>query len=33
MFILGFITGGLVGIFLMALVKVGDIDEEDKRNS
>ena len=33
MFILGFILGGLIGMFLMALVKVGDIDEEDKRNS
>lgn len=33
MFILEFIIGGLVGIFLMALIKVGDIDEEDKRNS
>ena len=33
MFILGFILGGLIGMFLMCLVKVGDIDEEDKRNS
>lgn len=24
MFILGFILGGLIGMFLMALVKVGD---------
>ena len=29
MFILGFIIGGLCGIFLMALVKVGDVDEKN----
>ena len=28
-FILGFILGGLIGMFLMALIKVGDINERN----